>query len=163
MRVLLSLVLLVAISNAASAQTIQRIDITDVGIYELKVTGTIAAPGTVAGVRTGVSSAKLVEATTTIPGRLGVHFGFRYKIIGQTGRDVLLKNVTLIPQPGIRDPNTGKTTVRSGFSVNQKIGIDADRGYTFDNPMEIVTGTWTFELWDGDRKLVSQSLNVVAP
>jgi hypothetical protein len=34
-------------------------------------------------------------------------------------------------------------------------------GYQFGHDWEIVPGTWTIELWDGDRKLASQSFQVV--
>jgi len=37
------------------------------------------------------------------------------------------------------------------------------KGYSFDNSWEIVTGIWTFEVWDGDREPGSQSCNVIAP
>jgi hypothetical protein len=34
-------------------------------------------------------------------------------------------------------------------------------GYTLDHSWEIVTGVWTFEMWDGDRKLLSQSFKIM--
>lgn len=35
--------------------------------------------------------------------------------------------------------------------------------YGFDDPWELVPGTWTIELWHGDRKLATQSFTVVRP
>jgi len=162
MRALLTLLLLVGISSAAGAQTIQRIDITEVGIYGAKTTGVKAAPGTAAGVTHDLGDIHLVQATTTIPARLGVRFGFHYKIVGRAGA-VSVKMVTLIPEPGIRNPNTGNTNIRDEYLTDRTVGPTHYRGYTFDNPWEIVTGTWTFEIWDGNRKLASQSFNVVGP
>jgi Domain of unknown function (DUF3859) len=33
--------------------------------------------------------------------------------------------------------------------------------YQFGHDRETVPGTWTIELWDGDRKLASQSFQVI--
>jgi hypothetical protein len=163
MRALLTLLLLVGISSAAGAQTIQRIEVTEVGIYRAETTRLDAAPGTPTGAVRRLSNIKLAQATTTIPARLGVRFGFRYKIVGRTGANVSLKMVTLIPQPGVRNPSTGNTTVRSEYLADKTVGDTFYRDYGLDNPWEIVTGTWTFEIWDGNRELVSQSFNVVTP
>jgi hypothetical protein len=164
MRALLSLLLLASISSTAGAQTIQRIDITEVGIYRLgQVTETRGALGTATGEVHILADINLVQATTTIPARLGVTLGIRYRIVGQTGEKVRLKVVWLIPQPGIRNPNTGNTTVRDESDWDRTVGSMFHNGYTFDNPWEIVTGTWTYEIWDGNRKLATQSFNVVTP
>jgi Domain of unknown function (DUF3859) len=161
MRVLLSLLLLVATSNAANAQTV-KINITEFGIYKAKITKAAPNPST-AGVTRVLDDIELVQATTTVPARLNIHFGFRYKIIGQTGLKVTLKKVTLIPQPGIQNPDTGNTTVQSGYFIDRTVGDTSYTDYAFDNAWEIVTGTWTIELWEGDHKLASQSFDVVAP
>jgi len=163
MGALFSLLLLATISNAASAQTIERIEITEFGIYTTTDTGKSAAPGTATGVVTSRTNIKLVQATNTVPARLGVHFGFRYKIVGPAPKQVRLKMVTLVPQPGIRNPQTGNTIVKDEYFVDKTVGATSYRDYSFDNSWEIVTGKWTFEIWDGDRKLASQSFNVVAP
>jgi hypothetical protein len=163
MRILISLLLLAALSNAAGAQTVQRIEITEFGIYRSKTTEVVAAPGTATGTEWLVTDIKLVKQTTTVPARLGVEFGFRYKIIGRGGASVRLKKLTLIPQPGIRNPKTGNTSVRSESFLDRKVGTTNYTSYGLDNSWEIVTGTWTIELWDGDRKLASKSFNVVAP
>jgi Domain of unknown function (DUF3859) len=162
MRALHSLVLLAAISTTAAAQTVERIDITEVGIYQTTTTEVTAAPGAAVGITMTVDDPKLLEATSTVPARLHTEFGFRYRITGRTGRKVTLKMVTLIPRPGIRDPNTGSTTVRGEYFEDHMVGTQGYRSYGFDNAWEIVTGTWTLEIWEGDRRLTSQSFNVVA-
>lgn len=164
MRTLLSFLFLAVLSGAAGAQTIERVEIVDFGMYDIgqkmKPTG---AFDTAAGVVNGVSHIKLADATTTVPARLGVHFGFRYKIIGSAKGTAKLKIVTLIPDPGIRNPNTGRTTVRNEYVEARPFGSTQYAGYSFDNPWEIVLGTWTKEIWDGDRKLASQNFNVMKP
>ena len=160
---LLSFLFLTSISGAAGAQSIQRIDITEYGIYRAHVTNEISALGTPTGTVALVNEIKLVQATTTVPARLGVSFGIRFKIVGRKGGSVNLKMVTLIPQPGIRNPKTGNTSVRSEYLRTKKINSVHYSDYSFDSPWEIVAGKWTLEIWDGNRKLASQSFNVVAP
>lgn len=166
MRALLSLLFLVTVCGNAGAQAIEqiRIDLFDFGIYSIGEEAKPApAADTAAGVLNGVAHIKLTEATTTVSGRLGVHFGFRYKITGSAQRVAKLKIVTLIPEPGIHNPNTDKTTVRNEYFETKAVGILQYTGYSFDNPWEIVPGTWTKEIWDGDHMLASKSFNIVKP
>jgi hypothetical protein len=153
--------LLAIISNAALGQTIKRIEIIDFGIYSLDKGERLSSPNTATGFRNVVSNEKLISATDTVPARLGVNFGFRFRIVGKKGTTVTLKKVTLIPQPGIQNPKTGDTKVRSELSLEKTIGDKDFTSYGFDNPWEIVPGIWTIEFWDGDRKLASQSFNIV--
>jgi len=162
MRVLLSLVLLVGISSAAGAQAIQRIEIAEPGIYRAEKKSSMIEPGAAGGTRTVMVDPTLVEATNTISANVGVHFGFRYRTFGSRGALATLKFVTLLPQPGIRDPKTGIAKTRSEYLDRVRVGETRFKGFIFDHSWEIVTGNWTFEIWDGDRKLGSQSFNVVA-
>jgi|SRR5262245_37122910 len=162
MRALLSFVLL-AIASAANAQTIQRIEIAEPGIYRAAGTlSTRSEPGTTGGTFTMLAGPGLVEATTTIPATVGVMFGFQYNTFGSRGF-ATLKFVTLLPEPGMRDPKTGAVKLRGEYLEKVMVGGMEFKGYSFDHSWEIVTGVWTFEIWDGDRKLASQSFNVIAP
>jgi hypothetical protein len=153
--------LLATISNVALGQTIKRIEILEFGIYSLDKEKRLSSQTTASGFRNEVSNEKLITATDTVPAHLGVNFGFRFRIIGKKGTTVTLKKVTLIPQPGIQNPKTGETRVRSELSLEKTIGEKYYSGYGFDSPWEIVPGIWTIEFWDGDRKLAAQSFNVV--
>jgi hypothetical protein len=172
-RVILAIGLLAASWTAACAQAVERIDITEYGIYKTETESSAAAPGTATGKIEEVSNITLVEQTTTIPARVGMEFGFRYKIIGQAGgtagmlagatlagqpkKTVNLKNVTHVPSPGMRHPETGNVTMTSIFSQDHRVGVDLYRLYRFTDPWEVVPGVWTLEIWDGDRKLASQA------
>jgi hypothetical protein len=76
---------------------------------------------------------------------------------------VTIRKITLIPQPGIRNPKTGNTTVRNEYSFKRNIGETAFTNYTLEESWEVAPGTWTFELWAGNRKLASKSFNLVKP
>jgi hypothetical protein len=148
-------------SGLAHAQTVDRIDVTEFGIYTADTKQILRAPRSTTGISQRVSAASihLVKSTTTVPGRLGLRFGFRYQIVG-TGDSVTLKRVTHIPAPGVQNPQKGPI-LTSEVMAPTAIGKMEIAGYQFGHDWEIVPGTWTIELWDGDRKLASQSFKVV--
>src|ERR1700760_380622 len=94
--------------GAAHAQTVERIDVTEFGIYTADTTRIVSAPQSTTGIAQHVSasSIKLAKATTTVPGRIGVRFGFRYRIVGE-GQSVTLRRIVHIPEPGVHNPEKG--------------------------------------------------------
>ena len=144
-------------SGAARAQNanVQGLQIISYGIYTADVVSTQPNHKELNNVRLAVS-------TQTVPAQLGVLFGFRYKITGiPAGAPVRVREVTFYPPGGAHPP--GKD-VSAGVQVDLAVPIDVVRGkyYSFDEPWELIPGTWTFEVWSGDRKLVEQSFTVVA-
>lgn len=162
-RLLFILCALPALTSAsAHAQSVERIDVTEFGIYTADTRQILHAPQSTAGIaqRVSAESIRLVKATTTMPGRLHERFGFRYRIIG-TGDKVTLKRIVHVPEPGVHNPETENTVITSVVMADTRIGTMEIAGYQFGHDWEIVPGTWTIELWDGDRKLASQSFQVV--
>jgi hypothetical protein len=157
-----ALLLVAVTSSASSPQAIQQIDVIDFGIYRADRIGQESAPADPAGVLGHVENANLLEATTTIPALLGVRFGFKFKLIGQTGTNHRLKFVILLPQPGIRHGGTGNSVVRCESFQYLAVGDFAYLGYKFDYPWEIVPGKWTCEIWDDDLRLPSQRFIIAA-
>jgi Domain of unknown function (DUF3859) len=172
-------------SGLAHAQAIQSIEITEYGVYTTETATSAAAPGTASGKLDQVTNIKLLQSTTSVPAHVGIEFGFRYKINGQPAaapppqaRDTILgmqltppavppprtgvnlKYVTHIPKPGMRNPETGNVTLTNIFYQEHKVGEELYRLYRLVEPWEIVPGIWTLEIWDGDRKLLSQDFLV---
>jgi len=163
-RIAISYLLLVLMSAAAQAEDVQRIEIYDVGIYKSQITGHEEAPGTPAGYRNVVTGIELQQRTTTIPATSGTEFGFRYAIIGNPeGAAVNLRMVSHYPSPGLRNPKTGNAIMRGEYSVERKLGDKSWKSYLLEDDWELVPGTWTFEIWQGERKLAEQSFTVMRP
>jgi hypothetical protein len=160
MRASSAICLLLSCLSAAQAQVLQRIDITEYGIYTMETEKSATAPGTASGTLDEVSDVEHVQATTIVPAQLGVAFGFRYKLIGQPKATVSLKNVTHVPPPGMHNPQTGNVTLTDVFFQDRKIIGEFYRLFRFTAPWEIVPGLWTMELWEGDRQLASQGFLV---
>ncbi len=159
--------MLVALLSEASAQTgkIDRIEIVEAGIYRAETDAIERAPGTATGKRNILSDTELVALTTRIPAKIGVHFGMRYRPVGQPkGASVRLISVTQYPAPGLKNPDTGAVKTRGDNMLFATVGAINYRGYVFEYDWEMVPGIWTFELWDGaKRKLASQAFEVVKP
>ena len=105
---------------------------------------------------------QLVVETTSVPAKVGIQFGFRYKIFGHpSGAPVETKAIFLYPQAGAVSPKMGllhSTSMSKTVRINESSGI----AYSVDEPWELVPGIWTVQLWIDDRKVAEQSFNMVS-
>jgi len=161
MRFLISLLALVLGLGAAQAQTINRLEITDFGTYKVE-------PGNkrknAEGLKTMVTpGVEHLETTTTIPARIGISFGVRYKVVGEPDNaEVTLRKVISFPPPGLQ-PSRGKIMPQSESKVETMIGETVADLYTLEDNFELVPGVWIVELWDGERRLLVQSFVLEKP
>lgn len=145
---------------AASAE-VTRVDVLDRGIYEIVPGEETAAPETPTGTITAVDTQRLIEATDTVPGKLGVEFGLRYVVIGSPeGGEVTVDLVYAYPPPGLKDPAEAEAALETRISRAKKIGETTYIGYGFESDWEIVPGTWRLEIWHGGKKLAEESFEV---
>jgi len=133
----LFVVLGICAASAADMQPkINNVDFVEAGIYEAKQVARVALPDA-GNVPKLITDVQLTEKTTTIPAKLGLRFGFRYRLVGrQPGAIANLKLVVRIPER----PKPEEVPVR------RTVGDVHHFGFTFE-PTELVPGTWTFEIW----------------
>jgi len=167
MRGPLALLLFAAVGSGALAQgggKVDRIEIVETGVYRAETAGIEAAPGTATRQRNLLTDTRLLAPTTRIEAKIGLHFGMRYRVVGSPSlASVKLVSVTHYPTPGLKNPKTAGIQTRGEHPLFATISQLNYRGYMFEHDWELVAGTWTFELWDGDRKLASQAFDVVKP
>ncbi len=161
MRALFAIGFVLVTLGLAHAQAVQRLDIVESGIFTAHQDRKVDAPGTAMGTSNIVSDVQLVRETATVPARVGLRFGFRYRVVGKGRGTVTLTKINHLPAPGLRNPDTGNVTMTERSTIQVSIGETRYTGYSFDHDWELVPGTWTFELWLGDRKLTSRSFAVV--
>jgi hypothetical protein len=161
MKIALSLLVLIFLSVSAYAQTpvVNSVNVTDYGIYTAtRHEDQPSGQGIGHAIET---DERLAAMTRTVPMQLGVHFGFHFTMVGApAGAMVPLRMVTYFPSPGLRNPQASQPILRHEYTRNTAIGQPQYHDYSFDSPWELVPGTWTMEIWYGDRKLVSQSFTV---
>ena len=162
MKIALSFLLLMFLATGAHAQTAQidHIDILEAGIYAGD-----RAPCNLSDVGINycdVSNERLTAATTTIPAQQGLNFGVRIRPVGAPeGTTVTLKRVWIYPPQGIHAPSNAQPVRRLEDDWPVVIGRADIESYNLTDPWELVPGVWTFELRDGNRRLVSQQFTVV--
>jgi hypothetical protein len=138
-----------------------RVEITEYGIYTGDITR--SERDSKGFVRSAVSNIRHAATTTTVPAQIGVHFGFRYRIVGKpAGQLIEIKKVTIYPEGGARPPQSAQPRQKTEYTLTRKIGDSSYTDYSLDEPWELVPGKWTIQLWYGDRKLVEQSFTLIA-
>jgi hypothetical protein len=159
-RILVGFALIVS-SARAEGPRIERLEIIESGVYSGENKDLVPDPGVAGGQRIRSSNLKLETSTDKVPAKVGVIFGFRYKIVGEPlGAVVELKFITRFP-PGTRPPNSSRDGLPPNeFTLPRTVGDIFYRGYGLDGQWELVQGDWTFEIWSGDRKLLDKTFSV---
>lgn len=166
MRTVLALLVLVAGTGGGYSQSakVDRIEIVETGIYRAQTASIEYAPDTATRQRNILNETQLLVATTRIQAKLGLHFGMRYRLLGRpNGVTVKLTSITQYPGSGLKNPATGRLLARGEHPLFATVGAINYRGYVFEHEWEMAPGLWTFEIWDGQRKLASQAFEVVKP
>ncbi len=134
------------------------------GKYTVGKTTVVKDPSSVTGTKT-VSSGISPPSTNIDRIRLNAEtrFGFGYELIGGPANELIaLKYVTKFPPPGIPDASTGqlklvKQNTYSGLGIGRKDLFCGEYFGEYKNPP---AGTWTLQVWYGDRMLLEKSFTV---
>ena len=148
----------------AEEPRIDQIDLVAAGFYDVaaaKVAESLPAPAAAGGKTNQLADVALLSEPPSDTARVGIGFGVRFRSTGEPrGAKATLRSVWKIPEPGIHNPNNGNTYRESVVDFTTAIGSVHWRGYGFDQPWEVVPGTWTIEIWQGDRKLLEHSFTI---
>jgi hypothetical protein len=157
------LVLMLSSINAhAQAPRVDRVDIFEYGLYTAEVNSEVTAPDTAAGKMILLNNIQHTVTTRTVPAQLGVHFGFRYTVVGAPPEaTVRLHMVTIFPAPGLSAPDNPQRQPRSEYDLARAIGAQLYRDYTFEHDWELLPGVWTFQIWYEGRMLAEEKFTVV--
>jgi hypothetical protein len=157
-----------AVTAAPSARAqdlrVERLEIVEFGFYDsgkAKVTRSTPSAGSVTGTVDELADVKLMPEPPPKSAQVGIGFGVRFRSFGaRNGERAMLRSVWKIPEPGIVNPTNHDTYRESVADFPTTIGTIHWRGYAFDNAWEVVPGTWTVEIWQGDRKLLEKSFEI---
>ena len=78
------------------------------------------------------------------------------------GQRVTIRKLIVYPPTGIKPPNALQPLLSSDGQTNPPIGETVYTGFEFDDPWELVAGTWAIQFWQGSRLLAEQRFTVVA-
>jgi hypothetical protein len=162
MLVAASVMLLVSLSSFAETDLqISVAEINGYGVFETRSSSrrTGFTKSTIAA--DSVSGVRFSEFTKEIPGRLGVNFGFLYRInTSPRGQKLKIRSVIRFPEPGLQNPR-GHLYEESVERRSITIGDNILHGYGFDEPWEVVPGDWVFEIWHKDARIIRKTFTVV--
>lgn len=99
--------------------------------------------------------------TREIPARQGTKFGFQYLLDSTPiGQHISITSIIRFPEPGLKTPD-GRIYQQSVEHKRVRIGHPSLHGYGFDEPWEMMTGEWVFEIWHNDVRLIRKTFWVV--
>lgn len=142
----------------ARAQVLESIEVVDYGIYTARTTEQWRGADGI--LRNNWVEICHIATTTKVPARLELILGFHYVVHGKPpGAFVDLRHVTSFPSP-ILPPGHAKPVARLERRRVPAMGTREFAAYAFDEPVELVTGRWVFEIWHRDRKRLEKSFDV---
>lgn len=155
----LLLVLSLAGAPARAADPDVSIAIFEHGIYTADIERHIVEPNGIG--RNELVNICHVTTTTTIPTIFKLHFGFRFRIVGDTpGLPVTLHKVVVFPTA--MQPTGGPGPVTSyQHDYTYTTGGASFTGYSFDHEWERQPGPWLMQIWQGQRKLAEMMYDVI--
>ncbi len=160
-RIWLGLIAAFALATAAQAQKVERITITDPGLYDYEVEKIDKTPDSVSTGFKTIKNVRLLQRAERIPAKRGSRFGVRYRIIAdQSNLFVNVRTVMRYPEPGLRDPKTNRLHEKTENTQLNITGAESYTGYSFDEDWEAMPGTWTIEIWHNETLMASQKFEV---
>ena len=114
------------------------------------------------GKRLEIDKIKIVDQTTTIPAKSGTIFGADIKLVGKpNGKDAKITIIWRYPEPGLKNPQTGTIKTTDQYDIVYKTGNVQALFWSLQNEWVLVPGTWTLEVWQDDRRLMTQDFKLV--
>ncbi len=165
MRILLSILIAMAGLSCAQAQSPRiYLDQIQAGIFTVGKFTTVQDSNISTGKRSTASDVKLERVTNNIPAKLDTVFGVRFRIAGSPrNAKVPLTVIWRYPEPGIKNPATGTTKFVDKYISEKRVGEVATFYWNLSVDYVLVPGTWTLEIWQGERQLLAQDFALSEP
>jgi hypothetical protein len=158
---LIAAIALLGAPALAQSVKVERIEVARPGTYEIEVGKPIPDAGVATGNRVEAKAYKSVKVGTQIEARTGTIIGAELTIVGTPRRGkVPLKVVWRYPAPGLTNPESKATRRSDEYADTQLIGEKFPIFWGLTQDWHLVPGTWTLEVFQDDRKLVTQEFQI---
>ena len=148
---------------AHAAQTLQRVEIFQSGIYEVNKRLAPAVPPDEVVQRLDTSDFTHLRTTRMIPAQIGTEFCFRFRTVGDLAVRTPLRIVINFPPSGLIGRASRMSIESEERETSILAGFPGIWCWGFDDPLDIALGEWRIELWSSNRKLAEQTFTVVMP
>jgi len=151
--------ILVVLAGTAQARDSVEVEIVAYGFFRADI---VEKTRDTAGIlHNVVANVCHITTTRTVPARIGLHFGLRYRVTGPAaGARVLLRKGVVYPRVMTR-PAPERPVSMVSSQLEFPVGATSYTDYAFEQPWEQVPGTWTFQFFESERKLAEFSFTVV--
>ena len=148
-------------STGPQVSTVTGAELFDYGVYDIVDTGkSVPTAGTATRTWDVTPYATLVKKTDVIHVRGKTDFGIRYRLTGKSGARPPEIRVQLVHPPLTNSKSRKPVSVES-FKVYIGMGQLDYRGYMFEEPWQMVPGTWTFQLYAGKNLILEKPFQVI--
>jgi len=149
---------LVLVAGSAEAREPVGVEIVQYGLFRSEIID--RRPDSTGVMHNVVDKVCHIATTDTVPMKIGVHFGLRYKVTGPVaGEPVVLKKIIRYPAVMTLPQPARPSSVVSSL-VELRVGTTTYTEYALEQPWELAPGTWTFQFFERDRKLAEFSFTV---
>ena len=149
---------LVLVAEAADARELVGVEIVQYGLFRSEIVDRQPDPTGV--MHNVVDKVCHIATTRTVPMKIGVHFGVRYRVTGPVaGERVVLKKLIHYPA-AMAPPSPARPSSIVSSLVELRVGTTSYTEYALEQPWELAPGPWTFQFFEGDRKLAEFSFTV---
>jgi len=139
------------------------IEILNCGVVDLlERTGRVAAPGTSLGYVNEVDALAIPRFTQSCPTLdigVGDRMGLVVRVLGDA-REASVPVTTRVTHPPITNPREGSPRVQDEWQWQLDTRYPRYTGWGFDQPWEVVGGTWQFEVIHAGRTIGTRTLLV---
>ena len=160
MKIITLLISFIFLSSTVFAEEQVQIEIVEFGVYSGTDGNSVSDTSAPTGQRFMEGQTKLIEQTDKIPATLGGKFGFEFVVKGNKGASIPLTVVYNFPK--MTDPKTHREITH--YKTNIKTRPDEIHPrmlWDFTESWELVSGEWTFQIYQGQKKLVEKKFTVV--
>ena len=159
-RALLAFSVVVLLCSCAS-QPPSGVHMDWVGTYSQLAGRRIDHPSSITGKFSLSDSWRIEQSTNQVRASLGTRMGIGYTFEGAVrGAAVRHRVVWQFPEDGITNPTTKRHLTSFEWEQTCVVGSQCLAGQAFIEPWELVPGTWTIEVWAGDRRMLRESFVV---
>ncbi len=159
-------VALVLSDGAARAQSVkvERIEVARPGTYQIEVGKPIPDAAIATGNRVEATAYKSLKIGASIEAKKDTVIGAELTIVGAPRRGkVPLRVVWRYPAPGLTNPETKASKTSDEYADTQLIGEKFPVFWGLTQDWHLVPGSWTLEVFQGDRRLVTQQFELTVP
>jgi TonB family protein len=138
-----------------------KLSIAWAGTYTVRSQTKVESASSITGFSTINHGIEYGEESNRVVAKLGASFGVWLKLESVAANDTMqYRYVWKFPPIGLVNPRTGLRHFSQEGRRSCSVGEKCLRGWQFAEEWELVPGTYTFELWQGDNFLEARSFEV---